>query len=118
MNKTREKPRPLTVEDMLSFIPEKAEYEWETDEQGLVHIKVPKFEGKLGTTLCRVLQKDEMFTANLDVVGSFVWKQCDGRTSVKEILDRLQKKFPDEEHIDQRLFLFLRQMRQLRYLLF
>ena len=112
----RKPPRMLTVEEILSFKPKKVEYEWSTDEEGLVHVKVPKFEGKLGNTLCRVLKKDQTFTANMDTVGSFVWKHCDGQTSVRKILDGLREELSDEENLDQRLFLFLHQMRQLRYL--
>jgi hypothetical protein len=106
----------LTVGEVLSVKPRKAEYEWYADEAGLVHVKVPKFEGKVGNTFCRILRKDEVFTANMDELGSFVWKRCDGKTSVKEILEELQERFEGQENLDQRLFLFLRQMRQLRYL--
>jgi hypothetical protein len=57
-----------------------------------------------------------MFTASLDKIGSFVWKQCDGRHTVKEILYNLEKEFPGEENLEQRLILFLNQMKNLNYL--
>jgi hypothetical protein len=63
-----------------------------------------------------VLKKDNTFEANLDKLGSAIWKQCDGTKTVKEILAVVTKEFPDEKNIDQRLFLFLQQLYVLRYL--
>jgi len=36
--------------------------------------------------------------------------------TVKELLERVKVKFPTEENIDQRLFLFLQQMKALHYI--
>ena len=57
-----------------------------------------------------------MFTANLDALGSMIWKQCDGTRSVQQILEVITKEFPKEKDIDQRLFLFLQQLRALNYI--
>lgn len=112
----KQKTRKPTVDEFLQFKPVRADYEWSTDDKGLVQIKVPKFESSLGKKFCHLIKKENTFSAHMDELGSFVWKQCDGRTTVKEILDRLQKEFDEDENLDQRLFLFLQQMRQLRYL--
>jgi hypothetical protein len=45
-----------------------------------------------------------------------IWNQCDGTTLVKEILAVITKEFPDEKNLDQRLFLFLQQLRALSYI--
>jgi hypothetical protein len=62
------------------------------------------------------MKKENVFEANLDKLGSSIWKQCDGTKSVKEILAVVTNEFPDEKNIDQRLFLFLQQLYALSYL--
>ncbi|MFH1100501.1 MAG: PqqD family protein [Methanobacteriota archaeon] len=105
-----------TVEEFLRFQPKRLDFPWETDEQGLVHITVPKFTSTVGKQFCQLVRKENVFTANLDKLGSLVWAQCDGDTTVQQILDRLKNEYPDQKNIDQRLFLFLYQMNKLRYL--
>jgi len=65
-----------------------------------------------------VLKRDNTFSANLDKLGSSIWKQCEGTKTVKEILEVITKEFPDEKNIDQRLFLFLQQLRALCYIVY
>ena len=79
-------------------------------------IIVPKFTGNLGKSFCKVLKRTNTFEAHLDSLGSVIWKQCDGTRSVKEILVILTKEFPDEKDIDQRLYLFIQQLKALHYL--
>ena len=79
-------------------------------------VKVPKFTSSIGKTFCRVLKRDNIFTAHFDKLGSIIWKQCDGTKAVKEILEVATKEFPDEKDIDQRLFLFLQQLKALCYI--
>jgi hypothetical protein len=83
-----------------------------------VRITVPKFTSNIGKSFCRVLKKDNTFEAKLDALGSSIWKQCDGAKPVKDILAVITKEFPDEKDIDQRLFLFLQQLRALSYLVY
>lgn len=112
----KNKQKLPTVEQFLTFLPVRAEYPWTTTTDGLIHITVPKFSSKVGISFCKLLRKDNMFTANLDKYGSCIWKHCDGKTPVKTILEQMQKQFPDEKNIDQRLFLFLQQMNSLNYI--
>ena len=81
-------------------------------------ITVPKFTSKIGKSFCKTLKRDNIFKANLDKLGSTIWKQCEGTKTVKEILDVVTKEFPDEKNIDQRLFLFLQQLRALCYIMY
>jgi len=110
------KYRPPTVEEFLTYIPVRLDYQWSVDEEGLVQIKIPKFTSSLGKSFLKIIKKDNKFTANMDKIGSIVWKNSDGKKTVKEILEILKKEFPKEDEIDQRLFLFLQQMRVLNYL--
>lgn len=97
-------------------MPRRLDFEWSTNKEGLVRLIVPKFKSNIGTNLCKIIRKGETFTANMDKIGSIVWKNCDGKNSVKKILEKLKKEFPDEKDIDQRLFLFLQQMKSLNYI--
>jgi hypothetical protein len=80
-----------------------------------VTIIVPKFTGNLGKSFCKVLKRKNTFEAHFDKLGSVIWTQSDGTHAVKEILAVLTKEFPDEKNIDQRLYLFLQQLKALHY---
>ncbi len=71
-----------------------------------VHIKVPKFQGRLGKLFCRLLRRNPHIFLNLDPLGSCVWKHCDGHHSVEDILTILKNNF-DEENLEERLVQFL-----------
>lgn len=110
------KPRLPTVDEFLEFIPRRSDFEWQTNDEGLVTIKVPKFTSNFGKSFCKVLRKDDTFVANLDKLGSIVWKNSDGVNTVKQILEILKTEFLDGKNIDQRLFLYLQQMKNLGYI--
>ena len=114
----KNKPRIPTVDEFLQYKPVRAEYPWTTSEDGLVHITVPKFTGNLGQSLCRLVRKENKFTANLDRLGSFVWQRCDGSLTVKQILENVKEQFPDEKNIENRLYLYIQQMRTLNYIVY
>ena len=115
--KDKPKKRRLpTIDEFLNFIPKRAELEWSTNEEGLVEIKMEKFGSNIGKSFCKVIKKDNFFTAKMDKYGSLVWKNCDGKKTVKDILKIMEKEFQKEENLDQRLILFLQQMNSLRYI--
>ena len=105
-----------TVEEFLQFIPKRLDFEWNTNEEGLVRIKVPKFKSNFGKSFCNLIKKEDSFTANLDKLGSLVWKNCNGKNTVEQILEIIKKEFSEPKNIDQRLFLFLQQMKSLNYI--
>jgi len=112
----KNKPRLPTEDEFLQYIPNRADLEWAVNSKGLVEIMVPKFKSKFGKSFCKLIKKDNKFAAKMDKIGSTVWQECDGKKSVKDILDILNKKFHKEKNIDQRLFLFLQQMNSLKYI--
>ena len=116
LRKNKKKYRPPTTEEFLHYRPRRADFEWSTNVEGLVEIKVPKFESNFGKSFCKVIRKENMFTANMDKLGSLVWKNCDGKNTVKQILKIVKKEFPEEKNIDQRLFSFIQQMGILSYI--
>lgn len=115
-NNKDKKPLLPTEEEFLGYTPKRLDLEWKVNSEGLVEIKVPKFESNFGKSFCRIIRKGDHFTGNMDKLGSVVWQNCDGVNTVKDILEAIKKMFPDEKNIDQRLFLFIQQMYNLRYL--
>ena len=116
IRRNKEKTRRLTEDEFLQFIPALKDFEWHTNEDGLFSLKVPKFKGNFGKSFLKITKKENTFSANLDKIGTVVWKNCDGKKTVKKILDILKKEFPKEDNINQRLYLFLNQMRTLGYI--
>ena len=124
MNKRKKKTRPRqpTLEEFLTFKPLRKEFEYNEDEDGLIHITVPKFQKDLGKSFCKTIKKQATFTAHMDAIGSIVWKHSDGHHTVAEIEEELKKAFPDEAEktgqnsLQQRLIAFLQQMSQLDYI--
>ena len=112
----KEKYRPPTVEEFLKYKPRRLDFKWSINTEELVEIIVPKFKGNVGKSFCKVIRKDNMFTANMDRLGSLVWKNCDGDKTVGQILEIVKKEFPKEKNMDQRLFSFIQQMVGLNYI--
>jgi Coenzyme PQQ synthesis protein D (PqqD) len=116
-NDKKSKPRLPTLEEMLSFRPVRNDkLSWSKNSECLVEIKVPKFYSNIGKSFCKLVRKEQNFTAKMDKIGSVVWEQCDGQKTVEDILKILKEKYPKEKEIDQRLFLFLQQMGSLNYI--
>ncbi|MEM0492817.1 MAG: PqqD family protein [Candidatus Thermoplasmatota archaeon] len=120
LRKTSDKRKSsfIRVDDFLDYTPKRGDYKWAVDEKGIVHITVPKFTSRYGFLLCRMLKRDVNFIADLDRIGSLVWLNCDGENTVRDILDILRRECGDEKDLDQRLFLFLQQMRTLNYIIY
>ncbi len=112
----KEKLRLPTEDEMLLYRPKRLDFEWSENADGLIEIIVPKFTSNFGKSFCKVIRKDDVFTAKMDKIGTVVWKNCDGTKSVEDILKILKKKFPKEEDINNRLYLFLQQMHALNYI--
>jgi len=66
---------------------------WETGENELVVLSVPKFRNRLLVKLLVPLLKKPEYRVKLDDVGSFIWNSCDGQLTILEIADLVMKKF-------------------------
>jgi len=112
------KPRLPTAEEFFQFRPRRLDFEWSVNDEGFVEIKVPKFKSNFGKSFCKVIKKDNDFVAKMDKMGTIIWKNCEGNKTVKELLEMIQKEFPDEKNMDQRLILFIQQMGSLNYIIY
>jgi len=83
------KPEPV---NLLELRP-KRNAEWETTEDGLVVLLIPKFRNPFMVQWVLPMLAKQVFRVKLDAYGSFVWKQCDGETAVEELGERMKKEF-------------------------
>lgn len=66
---------------------------WIAGEEDQVTVLIPKFTNRwLVRWFVPLLAKPEV-RLRLDERGSFVWRQCDGTVTVREIADRLFRQF-------------------------
>ena len=72
------------VEDLIPV----RQHRWEDRDGDLVTVLVPKFTSRFARRwFVPLLAKPDM-RVRLDATGSFVWLQCDGRRTVREIAAR------------------------------
>jgi hypothetical protein len=115
-NKKEKQDNRPTEEEFLRYRPFRADIKWKEDPEGIVQLKVTKFKSNFGKSFLNLIKKDNHFTANMDKLGSIIWKNCDGIKTVEDILKILEKTFPDQKNINQRLYLFLQNLNNLGYI--
>jgi len=84
---------------------------WSTGEDDHVTVLVPKFTNRwLVRWFVPLLAKPNVHL-RLDELGSFVWRQCDGSATVREIADQVRDRFGgDPEPTLDRLVQFMRRL--------
>jgi hypothetical protein len=93
--------RKKDIKNTLDMIPVR-NYEWK--EKEVVTVLVPRFRSRLGQRFCKLIKKDPTYNVNLDKLGSFAWKLCNGTRTVRDIGKNLSEEFGDEvEPINQRV---------------
>ena len=85
------------------------------EENGLIRLKVIKFRSRLGQWLCRCFKRPNYFFINLDEIGSFIWKKCNGKNTIEEILQELEEKY-GKEMMKERLIIFLQMLEKYGYI--
>jgi hypothetical protein len=69
---------------------------WVAREGDLVTVLVPKFTGRFARRWFVPLLAKPDIRVHLDAVGSFVWAQCDGTVTLREIGARVAARFGGE----------------------
>jgi hypothetical protein len=81
---------------------------WETTEEGKVVVLVPKFKNPFLVKWILPYLAKPFFRIKLDEIGSQIWQQCDGATSISTIAESLKAKFGDSvEPVDARINKYL-----------
>jgi len=105
------------LEDYLKYIPEHSTI-WELNpETNFIILKKPKFKNKHLVKYLMPYLKRPDFKINLDEIGSFVWTNIDGQTSIEEIADRLDLKFGNRiKPVNDRLGQFVQSLLQNKFI--
>jgi hypothetical protein len=68
---------------------------WETAANGTVVVLVPKFRNEVMVKWVVPHLRSPNMRVQLDRLGSFVWKQCDGKTTVAAMAESMKNEFGD-----------------------
>ena len=91
--------------------------EWVSNEKNLVVLLKPKFTHRLFTKYILPRMKSPNYKINLDLFGSAVWNNCNGKNTVAEIGSRLKKEFGEEiEPVYERLSLFIQTLERSKFI--
>jgi hypothetical protein len=85
----------------------------DTEERGdgRVTVLAPRFTSRLGRRWFAPLLRRPHVRVHLDETGSFVWRQCDGRTTVAEIAARVEARVGvDADDARRRVTIFLHRL--------
>lgn len=90
----KKKPRRLSRDESLATVPVRNELlEYEEDEKGLASIKIPRKDTWWVKAMSKIMYVPSSKVVSLDEVGSYVWRMCDGKTTVKELIEDFRKEF-------------------------
>jgi hypothetical protein len=77
---------------LLDLVPSRV-HRFETAADGRVTVLVPKFTSRFARRWFVPLLAKPDLRVHLDAVGSFVWGQCDGTATIREIGERVAARF-------------------------
>ncbi len=96
--------------DFLTLIPHRA-VEWEVRDDNKIVLLVPKFRRGLGARWIQPWIRRKHIRVRLDEFGSFIWKCCDGSTSMESIAEKMKQQFGDRvEPVHNRLSMFMQKL--------
>ncbi len=86
-------------------------FEFVVQDDYKVTLLIPKFRDRILGKYLQPLIKKKYFKVKLDTLGSFVWLNCDGETTVRELTEKFKKQFGDAvEPADERVAQFIQQL--------
>ena len=69
------------------------------NKKGMIIVYMPRFRSRFGRKMCRILNIPPYIRIHLDHYGTYVWSLCNGKFTVREISERLKRRFGNEvEH--------------------
>lgn len=99
------KKAPSAKANILDLVPKKT-MKWKRGDK--VSIVVPRARNIIGKHFIDALGMKQTYRIKLDEYGSAVWKLCDGKRTVVQIGDELQKKYGKSvEPLYERLAIFI-----------
>lgn len=103
--------------NLLDLIPQRNS-KWDVEDETVI-ILHPKFKNRfLVKTLLPIMGKPN-WKIRLDDIGSWVWKQCDGKRTVREIGSGLKESFGDQvDPVYDRLSIFIKKLESSQFISF
>ena len=96
--------------NLLDLVPLK-KIRFEESSDGRITLLKPKFNNKFLVKYLIPRMNKPNYKIKLDRFGSFVWKQCNGENTVRQISELLKEKFQGEiEAVYDRLALFMQSL--------
>lgn len=87
-----------------------AQYEWRTDETGLVTVFIEN-KGMFHWIFQKILGKPRISQVHMEEIGSYIWRELDGRKTVLEIGQGLGGHFGEKAMpLYERLTIYIRQL--------
>ncbi len=115
MKKRKPAQTPL---NLLELVPVQ-NIDWKKEQSGLIVLLKPKFQHPLLQKHVLPRLKNPYYRIKLDSVGSFLWEKCDGKTTVRELGQKLKHQFGDDvKPIYDRMALFLQSLEKNRFIFY
>ncbi len=93
----KKKKTKVISTNYMDKIPVRAlDHPWKEDKDGKVVIEM-KHEGFYARIATRYFKKPSKSQISLDKYGSVVWKGCDGKNTIYDIVLLMENTFPDEK---------------------
>ena len=113
--KLRLKKRPDTPFDrerILSALPLRNQLiKWEVDDKEEVSLVIPQQQKLWIRIASKIFSLPDKRVIVLDDVGSYVWRLCDGKTSISQIVKHLSKQYRmTRKEAETSLFTFMQQL--------
>jgi hypothetical protein len=107
MPQTSREPRER---NLLALVPERTK-DYVLRDDGLVDVIIPRFgDGRVAKVLETLIKRTPILL-KLDEIGTLTWHLCDGKHTVEEIGDQMDRTFGQRvEPVYDRLALFFKEM--------
>ena len=94
----KKKKQVVISKNYLENIPARhPDLEWKTDSDGIVTILIEN-KGVMNRIMQVVFFKPKISYIHLDKLGSFVWPKLDGKMTITQIGELVDKEFGEEAH--------------------
>ncbi len=74
--------------------------DWKKGDDGKIYLLKEKSRNRIMKRIIDLFGKDQFFRIHLDDTGTLVWKNIDGRNSIKEITDVVKKEKGGESFLN------------------
>ena len=105
------------LKELFKAVPRQV-VDWEKNEEnGFIILKKPKFKNKYLVKYLLPHMKRKEFRINLDEIGSFVWQNIDGTSTIGEIALKMESTFGEKvAPVNDRLGQFIQSLYQNQFI--